>query len=132
MDLLGRDLVDRSTSRSCSVGTCSIALPHGVARLGPGPSLCFADLLDKEILVGNKVYRPHFGYPVPRYPTAAPESPSNSCELLGGLLRVLGTSPSYDGHHALSVGPLFLGYYRRLDFQVRASASARCSNEEFM
>jgi hypothetical protein len=68
-----------------------------------------ADLFGRETLVSKKVYRPYFGYPIPRYPIVAP---SNSFELLGGLLRSLGMDPAYDGHQALSMGPILLSYYR--------------------
>jgi hypothetical protein len=46
-----------------------------------------------------------------------------------GLLRSLGMNPSYDGRHALTMGPLLLSYYRRLKYWVHASTYARFAPE---
>jgi hypothetical protein len=92
-DLLGRGLIGRSASRTCSTGTWSVAPPRGLARWRPGRSLCLAVLLGRETLVGQKVYMPYFGYLVPTYPTAAPEPPSNLCELLGVYCAVFRDGP---------------------------------------
>jgi hypothetical protein len=49
-NLLGRDLVGHSASRTCSAGTWSAASPHGLARRGPGWWLRRADLLDSDLV----------------------------------------------------------------------------------
>jgi hypothetical protein len=53
-DLLGRYLVGRPASRSCSVGTRSVAPPRGLARQGPGRLPRLADLLGRD-LVGRPI-----------------------------------------------------------------------------
>jgi hypothetical protein len=126
-DLLGRDLVDCSASRTCLVGTWSIALPCKLARRGSSRSLYLTILLGRETLVSKKVLWALFWYHVPRYLKVGPEPepPINLSELCGGLLRSLGTDSARDGRHTLSMGPLLLGYYRRLKSRMHASASAR-------
>jgi hypothetical protein len=49
MDLLGRDLLGRSASRTCLVGTWSVAPPRGLARQGPSQLLCLTDLLGRDL-----------------------------------------------------------------------------------
>jgi hypothetical protein len=79
--------------------------PRGPARRGLGRSPRLADLLDRACLsalprglarqVGQKgVTGLTFGYPVPRYPTAAPEPSCDFLESGGGFLgiKALGAS----------------------------------------
>jgi hypothetical protein len=95
--LLGRELVVRPALQTCSVGTWSLASPRWPARRGLGRSPRLAGSLGGDLVVRPAsqtcstgtwlLAPPHsfarqvgrrevmgltFGYPVPRYPTAAP------------------------------------------------------------
>jgi hypothetical protein len=48
--LLGRDLVGRSSSRSCSAWTWSVAPPRGLAQKGHGRPLCLIVSLDRDLV----------------------------------------------------------------------------------
>jgi hypothetical protein len=64
--LLGGDLVDCSTSQTCSAWIWSSCLA-GFARRGPGQSRRLTDLLGEPGLEQRS--RAYFGYPVPMYST---------------------------------------------------------------
>jgi hypothetical protein len=70
--------------RTCSAGTCPVALPRGFAWQRPGRLPCLAYLLDRDLSgrsasrtcsigrlwsVKKRFYKPYFGYHVSRYPT---------------------------------------------------------------
>lgn len=73
--LLDEDLVDRSTSQSCSARAWSAVPPRGLARWGLGSSsaswACSANKPKRSLWS-------YFGYHVPRHPTAILE-PSRYC-----------------------------------------------------
>jgi hypothetical protein len=91
--LLDGDLVGCSALLAYSVGTWSAAPPCWLAH---GELVgCIASLAcSTGRLFGQKVYRTHFGYLVPRYPIVVPEPPNNF-NLLRGLLRNLKMDLAY-------------------------------------
>jgi hypothetical protein len=98
-----KDLVGSFTLLAYSVGTWLVAPPCWLTWRGLGRSLRLAGLLGGELvgciaslacstgrLFGQKVYRTHFGYLVPRYLIVVPKPPNNF-NLLRVLLRNLKT-----------------------------------------
>jgi hypothetical protein len=95
--LLDGEFVIRPASQTRSTMLWSFAPPRKLARWGFGRSPRLTGSLDGALFVRpasqtsstngpKRGYGSHFGYPVPRYPIAAPEPSCNSLESGEGFL----------------------------------------------
>jgi hypothetical protein len=99
--LLGGDLIVCSASQACSARTWSFVPPHRFSRprFGHPPTSQVCSLNGSE-----RGYGPYYGYPIPRYPTVAPEFSCDSMESGGGFLAG-DQSPKCAQAHQYDVAP---------------------------